>query len=432
MQTLGSNVKFRINKLLQFLPPEIYSKILKSIVIRRTYNKLRDDYRYIRSKLNPHKSARVYIRKGISRMEFFSILNDRKIDYVLLRWWEGLPEMPVDEDMDILIKDEHRNKIDDLITFTDNGNGLKCDIYTLTGSFYGSHKGIPYFQSNMGHDLLKSRRLFKGVYVPSPREYFASLAYHALFHKGKASGIEGFGDYSGAVEHAYSTILSEHSLNIGEEVDINAECLFKWLETNEYIPAEDTLSKLVDIKPELEIFQKRLSSDIRGGELTVFVIRERLVKDKLLEDFKLFLENEYQFEILDIQFLNQKQKDNATRFIRGGKWDKGPFKYSGGVPEAFLVAYDFEPKPLNDIDQKKQSRTTNNNNMLAKYRFRDLITSNRTIKKADYNGVHSSDNEMDAKYYLSFLGGDYLEHIENIVEDKRNYKSINRISSQLI
>src|SRR5690606_30000862 len=149
------------------------------------------------------------------------------------------------------------------------------------------------------------------------------------------------------------------------DLEITVKGIFRWLKENEYAPAEDTLAKLVDIRPELSLLQKKIYSDRRGGELMVFVIRERLLEDNLLGEFKKFLETKFNFEILDVRLLNEDEKDICSKYIRGGKWDQGPYKYSGGKPEALLVAYDYHPEALNEIDLKKQSRMTNKNNLLA-------------------------------------------------------------------
>lgn len=419
MQAISvSSMKAGVLNLLKLLPPAVHQRILRNQAVKLGYHSLRKRYRYLRALIHPYKSARVYVRKGIGRMEFFSILNQRKIEYVMLRWWEELPEMPPDEDMDILIKDEDREKIKDLVTFADNGTGLKCDIYTLTGDHHGSHKGIPYFQSNLGRDLLKNRKLYRDVYVPGPREYFASLAYHAIFHKGGTSGLKGFEEHDSPPEHEYPDILKQQLQKLDLDVEISVKGLFNWLEEQDYVPAEDTLAKLVEIKPELSFLQKPLVSDIRGGELMVYVIREQLIEDDLLEDFKHFLQKDFLFDILDVHFLDSREKERCTRYIRGGKWDKGPYRFSGGIPAAFLVAYDYHPEPLAEADQKKQSRTTNNNNLQAKYTFRNLINARKNSK--EYNGVHSADNETDARYYLSLLGEEYKRNIEEMAELRRS------------
>jgi len=416
----SSKVRIYINKVLQVLPENLQNEILKNKFLRRTYHQTAKKYRELKGKVKPYKSPRVFVKKGISRQEFFTILNDRKIDYVLLRWWENFPEIPEGEDMDILIEDGQRESIQDLLTYYDNGTGLKCDIYTITGSKYGAHKGIPYYQSNLAHHLLESRVLFRGVYVPSPLMYFASLTYHALFHKGANSGLEGFSANSSQIEHDYSKVLSEQMPYLELEFKPHVENLYNWLRDQNYVPAEDTLSKLVEIKPELAMFQTCLSSDIRGGELIVYVLRERLLEDKLMNDLMYFLKDKFCFDILDFKILDSDEKKICSRHIRGGKWDKGPFKHSGGEPAALLSVFDYHPKPLSKEALIKQSRMTNLNNLKAKYAFRTLINDSSKIKKSNYNGVHSSDNEHDALYYISLLGNKYQKKLAAELETRRN------------
>src|SRR5690606_13753062 len=139
----------------------------------------------------------------------------------------------------------------------------------------------------------------------------------------------------------------------------------------------------------------------------------------LLGEFKKFLETKFNFEILDIRLLNAGEKDICSKYIRGVKWDQGHYKYSGGRPEALLVAYDYHPEALNEMDLKKQSRMTNKNNLLAKYKFREHINQ-LSIKRSHYNGIHSADNEFDAKYYLFLLGKDYLRTILKKTEKLRD------------
>lgn len=385
------------------------------------YYKFLKVYWLLRYYIKPVKSPRVYIRKGIGRMRFLEILNKRKVDYVLLRWWENLPEIPEGEDLDILVRDEHRDLMKDLLTFRNNGTGDKCDIYTLTGSNFGSHRGLPYFQSNLGNTLLNTKVLYRGAYVPSPQLYFASLAYHAVFHKGIGSGLPGFYIQSSDAEHEYPTILNKQAKALDLDVDMTVQGIYQWLEERDFSPADDTLTKLVEIKPELAFLQKPLFSDARGGDLIVYVVRERLVKDGLLDDFKTFLEKEFLFDVVDVKMLDAKEKDICASRIRGGKWDEGPYKFSGGEPVALVIAFDPSPSPLNDEESKKQPRMTNSNNLVAKYQYRNRVNG-LGFKSSDYNGVHSSDNEQDALFYISLLGDKYSNKILAEVESRREHK----------
>lgn len=351
-------------------------------------------------------------------MEFFEILHQRKVEYVLLRWWQNLPEIPSGEDMDILIKDEHRDLINDLVTFHDNGSGIMCDIYTISGVKYGCRRNIPYFQANLAHTLISTRVIYRGAFVPASIPYFASLAYHAVFHKGYGSGLPGYGIEVPGVEHDYTAILQDLAQELGIEVEVTVKGLYEWLKVQGFAPADDTLTKLIEHKPELSILEVPLSSDARGGELLVYIVRERLIKDGLVDDFTSFLEEKYKLDIIDVRMLLAEEQADCTLQIRGGKWDKGPFKYSGGKPGAFVVAYDYHPVPLNNAEHKTQMRMTNKNNMEAKYIFRDRLKS-LFLLKGDYNGVHSADNEQDALSYISILGEDYRQRIADEVERRR-------------
>lgn len=396
------------------LPKPVRKKLLKNRVVQFVYGTSIQFYKSV----NPHRGPRVYIKKGIGRMEFFEILNKRQVEYVLLRWWQDLPEMPPGEDMDILIKDEHRDLIEDLVTFNDRGNKLQCDIYTMSGSKHGSRRNLPYFQATLANTLINSRVLFRGVYVPSPKLYFASLTYHAIFHKGYNSGLPGYNKTIDNPEHNYTAILEDLAHELGISVDIKVTGLYNWLKEEGFAPADDTLTKLVEHKHELSIFERGLYSDARGGELLVYVIRDKLMQDGLLEDFTTFLEEKYVFDVIDIRVLSAAERETSRLRIRGGKWDKGPYRYSGGAPCAFVVAYDYYPKPLDSAEQKKQIRSTNKNNIESKDVYRKHV-KNLFLTKGDYNGVHSADNELDAWSYISILGEDYRHKIATEVERRR-------------
>ncbi|MBT0812301.1 hypothetical protein KIH41_13530 [Litoribacter ruber] len=392
--------------------PETVREKIKSSFLKPHYERLR------RILISPKKTPRVFIKRGLSRSRFFDLLNERKVKYVLLRWWQDYPEIPVGEDLDILIPDEERSKLDDLVVFYDNGTGLKCDIYTIQGGNHGCRKNLPYFQSNLAHKLLDTRVMYRGIYVPAPVPYFASLAYHALFHKGKASGLEGFQQPDNELEHSYTEILRDLARELKLEVEISVKGIYSWLKEHNFAPAEDTLSKLAEIKPELDFLQTSLSSDVRGGDLIVYIIRERLLEEGHLKPFTDFLKKEFLFDIIDVRMLEEQEILICSRQIRGGKWDKGPFKYSGGPPAAFVVAYDYHPWPLSDAEAKKQTRMTNRNNPNAKYAFREKI--NQTRINRNYNGIHSADNEHDARFYISLLGKKYAEFISDQVEQRRS------------
>ena len=258
---------------------------------------------------------RVFIKKGVLPIDFFMHLNERKINYVLLRWWENLPLFPEGEDVNILVRDEQRHYLNDLVSPYDE-RGIKCDIYTVNGSGSGSRHGIPVFPYHLSNALLKDRLFYNGAYIPSPLLAFASMAYHAVLHKGYNSGIPGFKKKPDKLVFNYSRALKERAQDLQISLEITVTGIFEWLKSNGFAPADDTLAKLVKNRPELSMLKKRLSSDARGGELLVFVIREKLLSDGFLHDFRILLEDKYFFDVLDVHILNNEEKQNRFAPIK--------------------------------------------------------------------------------------------------------------------
>lgn len=365
----------------------------------------------------PLRTQRFFLREEIGIIEFFDILNQRKVEYVLLRWWENLPSYPENEDINLLVRDEHRELLDDLVDRVDNG-GIKCDIYTETGSKNGHRFNIPVFSQKLSNVLLEERIFHNSAYVPSPVAYFASVAYHAIFHKGVDSGVPGFHKKPETIPHDYSAILEKMAKELDLKIDISVTGVYNWLKKQGYAPADDTLAKLSIRKPELEILAQRLYSDIRGGELMVFVVRERLIMDGYFEDFVNFLITSFKFDLLNVKHLDEQEKKICSLEIRGGKWDKGPWEVSGGLPAALVVVFDYNPQPLDYSKKPGLNRITNENCVNAKWAYRKRLNS--FMKKSEnYNGVHSGDNEFDAKHYISLLGESYYDEILSEVENRR-------------
>lgn len=370
----------------------------------------------------PSRPQRVYLKKGLSHMKFLQTLNERKVEYVLLRWWKDLPDYPAGEDLNILVKDEHRDQINDLVSIFEQ-DGMKCDLYTVTGVKNGSRFNVPVFSQNLTRDLLNDKIFYNGAFVPAEMPYFASVAYHAIFHKGHNSGIPGFCKKPTKYVFNYTEYLEVLAKEQEIEIEISVQGLYNFLLEKGYAPAVDTLAKIAVNCPEISILEPALCSDIRGGELLTFVIRERLLTDGLLNDLAEYLEQDYQFDILDVKILTDSEKEICNTQIRGGKWDKGPWKESGGPPVALIVAFDYHPVPLTDAEQKTHPRITNYKTVKAKYGYRKRLNKING-KREDYNGLHSADNEHDSWFYISLMGNEYKGEILKKVELRRDWYSV--------
>jgi hypothetical protein len=130
-----------------------------------------------------------YIDPALGIEKFCSILNTRGVRYVILRWFENLPDLTNDDDVDMLVHDDDLPKIKDL--FVVLPTGTPCDIYSvspLPGASY--RNGVPLYPSHLARQILETSAMYKDTYrVPDPKRHFLSLAYHAAYHKAEQAGL---------------------------------------------------------------------------------------------------------------------------------------------------------------------------------------------------------------------------------------------------
>ena len=109
-------------------------------------------------------------------MRFLKSLTLRNIG--VLRWFEDLPHLDADEDLDLLVADSDFSRIKRVLQRGKGGvkGFVQFDIYpesNLEGD-------IAYYPPHLASQILKTRRAFEcGVWVPSPRIF--SVAYLSRF-----------------------------------------------------------------------------------------------------------------------------------------------------------------------------------------------------------------------------------------------------------
>lgn len=363
--------------------------------------------------------ARCYVHPDLSRINFFQELNRRNIQYVLLRWWHEFPDIPDGEDMDILMPLRDLNRIRDLVVLYPTK--IPCDIYTVNGDGPGHYLSIPYFSRNLSEKLLSERYLYRDtVYVPSDRMYFASLAYHAIYHKGSQSGLPGFDvDYKNLKpEHDYGTILQQEIDKHGIDVELSVRSLVSWLKREGFAPNRDTLAKLVDARKELSFLLEKSTPNRHGGEVCVFIVREK-GEEEGISDYLIKLLHGKQMEILRSVLLNGNKKEYCTKYIRGGNWNKGDGEpVSGGPPARIIIAFDYHPKPLTAEQSREQTWVTNAHVLEAKMECRRIVKQLHFITKL-YNPVHTADNEVEALEYIKIAFPEEYEQIIKELEEIR-------------
>ena len=192
------------------------------------------------------RRARRYIPPEIGLAQFFRTLRDRKVRYVVLRWFDELPQIKPGGDVDLLIHDGDIEAISDL--FVSEVRGVACDLFSVSGLKGSSFRGIPYLPPAKAIGVLERATVYRDLMlVPSPEDYFLSLAYHAVYQKGLRSGLPT--SESGLQpeldpRHDYAGILAKLAADANIRVPITMEELDEYLSTRGWRPTPEMFSTL--------------------------------------------------------------------------------------------------------------------------------------------------------------------------------------------
>lgn len=368
-----------------------------------------------RRALRTHPTARRYLRAGVTVDRFLSSLTEQGARYAVLRWFEGLPEVQPGEDIDLLVADADLPLVQRLTTpFPPLIGGQKLDVYTETGHRGTDFSGVPYFSKELTARVLDRAVLQGGRYrVPSVADHFDSLAFHAVYHKGLASGLpEHPGDVrpEGPDDHDYLATLRGLAEQLDLDVDLSLDGLDAHLEATGLKPNADTLDRFQAKNPWLRGRLTRDRADIGSlAGVIVFVVRE--AAGERADEIVGVIER-HGFEIVRVVGLTPAQRARAARLVRGGNWGRGAFPVSGGEPVTFVITYDLGFAAIAGED----GQVLNSRSARAKNAVRDLIGQNLHVTQR-FNPLHSTDNGWQSLEALAALDDpDLLPQIREQIE----------------
>jgi hypothetical protein len=361
----------------------------------------------------PHCGIRRFIPHSLGIGGFFAELQTAGLRHVVLRWFESLPDVPAGEDLDLLVDDAQLVAVRDLL---DRGPGMQAvDLYSVNGAPGAEYRRIAYYPPYLAEGILaRAVQHPSGCQAPSAYDHFHSLGYHALYHKGYASGLPSRTGSSRAgatarrvrPDHDYTTILEQLARRLGIDVAITLDDLHDYLDSAGWQPPRDTLLKLSRHNPWLRLLLGRMANSPTDAQLGVFLLRQAgLARGGVPRATRLI--EQHGFQIIQTFMLTAEQAERARRNIRGGNWTAGPWKSSGGPPVAAIVAYDAHPiRPTGR--ERRQFPLIANARFLAKDQIRDAF--NEGLPDTEKcNVVHSSDTDHEAIDYLRIILPDQVD-----------------------
>ncbi len=337
--------------------------------------------------------SRNRIKPDISLETFFRELNARGVQYVVLRWFEDLPE-PNGRDVDILLRDSDLPKITDLTT--NWPLGIRCDLYTSTGQYGYGHRGVALFPPALADRILSNaRRHNELISVPNQRDHFFALAYHATYIKGAKSGLPSeFPIPKMQGSHDYAVDLTAFGADVGIVVPapVTMESLDALLNQHGWRPPIEMLERLAENNEWLALLLEKDANDERSRPdgLAAFMIRQRAV-DLGLEDLLIDRLEMKGFEILARETLNADLQNDMAKEVRGGNWGRGPYPVSGGKPATLVIGYDVMTSEPTEAELAKFPLVDNRRILFAKTAARDVVME-RYEAAEQFNPMHSTDN----------------------------------------
>jgi hypothetical protein len=373
----------------------------------------------VRGLIRPSARARRHVAKRFSCEDFFRELAARQVRYAVLRWFETLPIIGRGEDVDLLVADDDVAKMDGL--FVRLRSGIACDVYSVSGLPGSDFQKMAYFPPHLAAGIVARARLMRDLYrVPAGQDHFLSLAYHALYHKGYASGLPT--SLTPAVppkklpDHDYQQVLADLAAGLSIRVAIDLESLDEYLTREGWRPPFDMLARLSLRNAWIHdrYFRAGFAVEPSRRGLAVFLIRERALRPGVAGEIATALEAQGFRILVSAPLAAERQAAVASR-LRGGNWGRGPFAFSGGPPAHAIVAWD--PKPLAvDRRQKAEYPLLENGRILrAKLELRDFLLRG-LAKRQRFNPLHSSDNDIQAWEYVEILLPQQLDDLRRQLE----------------
>ncbi|WP_379317484.1 hypothetical protein [Paenibacillus puldeungensis] len=365
--------------------------------------------------------TRRYVKAKLSIDQLFQRMNEDNIRYVILRWFEQLPDIQNGEDIDLLVHDEDINKLH-YFTKEKVGDAVPCDVYSASGLEGSDYAKLPYYPVRIAETILQNRVLWKGkYYVPCQMDLFLSMAYHVVYHKGERSGIPVIGNNklpTKPLEHNYHQVLKDLAHINDVQVEISLSSLHRYLVDRQWSPGIDTIRKLGLRNKWLKaLYPPKTIDQIRDGELIVYFVREWAYSRGLTDLIVNTLEK-MGLNILLTHRLNETARYRASKKIRGGNWGKGPWKVCGGGPEVLIAAYDLEPIAVPESKRNEYPFVANGHFFLKEKIRKELM---RDIpRESKTNPLHSSDDEQEAWEYIKIACPEMVSHVKKRIQTHMN------------
>lgn len=328
------------------------------------------------------------INQEIGYSGFLDYLNETGKKYVVLRFFEKLPEENrKGGDLDLLVEDDLEGVA---ACFLAKNPGTKMvDMYSVHSPANAAR--IPYHTPFLSQKILDEAIIYNGYKVPSHINYLHSFIYHCLYHKGLSSGIPTkYTNLSPCLDPDNDYLSKIYSIAgpLGIQPGSTLEELDEYMGSVGWKPHADTLDLLSSANKWLAVHNYMLP---RAQEvtLTICVLKVGFFSHHGLPQFRSAL-NDCGLHILSEEGLSCERLKLAANHLRGGNWSAT--NSPTFLPQHIFVLFD---SSINGLYCRKYG---------GKYDPRDKKERLRKIFDVhDQSMIHMTDNTHQSLEYLELL-----------------------------
>ena len=361
----------------------------------------------LRHILRESLNTRLCLSSEVGIRGFLDFLQNENITYVVLRFFEKLPELNREGgDLDILVTDEDDQKIRDFLQAHPGQIGV--DVWTVSRS---KHNDITYFPPPLARKIVKSAVDGPaGAKIPAPKESFLSFAYHVLYHKGFFAGVPSTmpdAPVHKNPENDYAGVLTRMAKNLGLGIEINMESLDEYLNQEGWRPKIDTLAKIASRNKWAweRFFSVNASEEVGLG---MFILKKKAFDMGVADSILRTVSEREGFKILRTKVFAEEEVMRVANTLRGGVWND----LSGSVRD-FLPAMAVLVLDTHTMRSRKMSMAHSNPDKEIGNLKKIL---RRTFDTGKISLVHSTDNTNEAWEYITACFPQEIDAIEKEVE----------------
>lgn len=335
--------------------------------------------------------TRLSLSEDVGVEGFIEFLRKENINYTVLRFFEKLPQLyRVGGDLDLLVSDEDERKVKGFLQ--EHAGSVGVDVWTVSRATFND---ITYYPPPLAKSILENAVDGPaGARIPSPKETFLSLAYHAVYHKGPFAGVPTSLSnivVNQAPENDYRGVLEQQARSLGIDIPITMESLDEYLRTQGWRPKLDTLAKIATKNRWVwERFFARTESTEIGLSMIILKrgAKENGTLQKILEEIR----TNKHFKILREVEFSESEVSHVARNLRGGVWHGETANSDAFLPHTGVLILDTQLARASHVGLNIQ------NEKHGIRKFKRALRS--TYDTGSGSMVHATDNTRETWEYI--------------------------------